>query len=124
MSKKVKEPSFGYALFVTAIAFSIIMIPAVFLGAKTHPLFLISWIVTIPFCMRLGYTYEELQAGILSFCAKALTPMIIVLCVGALIGTWSACGTVPLITKLGLQTINPRFFLVTSFFICIVFSLL
>lgn len=118
-----KAPSFGYALFVTIVSFSIIMIPAVFLGAKTQPLFLISWIITIPFCMKLGYTYKELQQGIFHYCAKSLVPMTIVLCVGALIGTWNACGTVPLITKLGLLTINPKYFLVMSFVICIIFSL-
>ena len=122
MSEK-KTPSFGYALFVTLLTFSVIMIPAVFLGAKTQPLFLISWMVAFPFCMKLGYSYKELQQGLMTFCAKSLVPMTIVLCVGSLIGTWNACGTVPLITKLGLLTINPRYFLVMSFFICIVFSL-
>lgn len=118
-----KTPSFAYALMVTIIAFSVIMIPAVFLGAKTQPLFLVSWMVSIPFCMKLGYTYKELQKGIFDYCAKSLTPMCIVLCVGSLIGTWNACGTVPLITKLGLESINPKYFLLISFFICIVFSL-
>ena len=73
--------------------------------------------------MKLGYTYKELQQGIFHYCAKSLVPMTIVLCVGALIGTWNACGTVPLITKLGLLTINPKYFLVMSFVICIIFSL-
>ncbi|MCD8121181.1 MAG: sodium:proton antiporter [Clostridiales bacterium] len=123
MEREKKTPTFGYALFVTLLAFAVIMIPAVFLGAKTQPLFLISWIVSIPFCMRLGYTYKELQQGLLAYCAKSLVPMTIVLCVGSLIGTWNACGTVPMITKLGLMTINPKYFLVISFFICIVFSL-
>lgn len=124
MTEKVKKtPSFGYALFVTVLAFAVIMVPAVFLGARTQPLFLISWMISIPFCMKLGYSYKELQQGIFSYCAKSLTPMCIVLCVGSLIGTWNACGTVPLITKLGLLTIDPKYFLVISFFICIIFSL-
>lgn len=124
MSETTKKvPSFGYAVLVTLLSFGIIMIPAVFLGAKTQPLFLMSWLVAIPLCMRLGFTYKELQQGIIASCTKSLTPMTIVLCVGALIGTWNACGTVPLITKLGLLTIDPRFFLVMSFFISIIFSI-
>lgn len=118
-----KELSFSYALFTVILSFSVIMIPAVFLGARTQPLFLISWMIAIPLCMRLGYTYKELQTGLMTFAAKSLVPMTIVLCVGALIGTWNACGTVPLITKLGLLTINPKYFLIMSFFICIIFSL-
>ncbi len=123
MDSVKKTPSFGYALFVTLLSFSIIMIPAVFLKAKTQPLFLISWMIAIPLCMRLGYTYKELQHGLITYCAKSLVPMTIVLCVGSLIGTWNASGTVPLITKLGLQTIDPKYFMVTSFLICILFSI-
>jgi NhaC family Na+:H+ antiporter len=88
-----KELSFSYALFTVILSFSVIMIPAVFLGARTQPLFLISWMIAIPLCMRLGYTYKELQTGLMTFAAKSLVPMTIVLCVGALIGTWNACGT-------------------------------
>lgn len=36
-----KELSFSYALFTVILSFSVIMIPAVFLGARTQPLFLI-----------------------------------------------------------------------------------
>ena len=128
MSKNnsVKEkitPSFGYAAFVTLASFAVIMIPAVFLGARTQPLFLIAWMVAVILCMRLGYTYKELQKGIFEYCARSLTPMTIVLCVGSLIGTWNACGTVPMITRLGLMTINPKYFLVMAFLICICFSI-
>lgn len=42
MEKNKKIPSFGYALLVVVLCFGVIMIPAVFLGAKTQPLFLIS----------------------------------------------------------------------------------
>lgn len=118
-----KEPSFGYAILTVVIAFGIIMIPAVFLGAKTQPLFLISWLVTIPLCMRLGFTYKELQKGMLEFMARCLTPMTIVLCVGAMVGLWNASGTVAMVTKICLSLIDPSFFMVMAFLICLVFSL-
>ena len=55
MDNVKKTPSFGYALFVTLLSFSIIMIPAVFLNAKTQPLFLISWMISIPPIIILGF---------------------------------------------------------------------
>ncbi|MGI6029106.1 MAG: Na+/H+ antiporter NhaC family protein [Candidatus Heteroscillospira sp.] len=121
-TKTKKAPSFAYALFTVLLTFSIIMIPAVFLGAKTQPLFLVSWMIAIPLCMKLGYTYKELQQGMMAYMSRSLTAMTIVLCVGAMIGTWNASGTVPLITKLGLQVINPKYFMLTSYIICLVFS--
>ena len=121
--KTKKAPSFGYAILTVVIAFGIIMIPAVFLGARTQPLFLISWLITIPLCMRLGFTYKELQKGMLEFMARCLTPMTIVLCVGAMVGLWNASGTVAMVTKICLSLIDPSFFMVMAFLICLVFSL-
>lgn len=116
-------PSFGYAVLVVLVAFGVIMFPAVYLGARTQPLFLISWLLTIPMCKRLGYTYKELQTGMFAFMAKCLTPMTIVLCVGGMVGLWNAAGTVPMVTKLCLSSINPKYFMVMAFIICLVFSL-
>ena len=123
MATEKKVPGFGYAALVVLAAFGVIMFPAVYLGARTQPLFLISWLLTIPLCKRLGYTYKELQTGMFSFMAKCLTPMTIVLCVGAMVGLWNAAGTVPMVTKLCLSSIDPRFFMVMAFLICLVFSL-
>ncbi|MGN0837709.1 MAG: SLC13 family permease [Pyramidobacter sp.] len=118
-----KVPSLGYAVFTAVISFGVIMLPAVLLGARTQPLFLISWLLTIPLCRCLGYSYKELQTGMFQFMAKCLTPMTIVLCVGAMIGLWNAAGTVPMVTKICLSSINPKYFMVMAFLICLVFSL-
>lgn len=122
-AKTKQTPSFGYAALTVLMAFGIIMLPAVFLGAKVQPLFLLSWLVTIPLCMKLGYTYKELQTGMMQFMARCLTPMTIVLCVGAMVGLWNASGTVAMVTKICLSVIDPKFFMVMAFFICLVFSL-
>lgn len=123
MSKEKQVPSLGYAALTVLISFGIIMVPAVFLGARTQPLFLLSWLVTIPMCMKLGYSYKELQTGMFQFMARCLTPMTIVLCVGSLVGLWNASGTVAMVTKICLMTINPKYFLVMAFFICLAFAL-
>jgi NhaC family Na+:H+ antiporter len=73
--------------------------------------------------LRLGYTWAELQAGIIEGIAKALPAALILVCVGALISTWIAAGTIPLLLRLGLHTISPRFFLVTACVLCSFVSL-
>jgi NhaC family Na+:H+ antiporter len=73
--------------------------------------------------IRLGYTWEELQSGIIEGIAKALPAVLILVCVGALISTWIAAGTIPLLLRLGLHTISPRFFLVTACVLCSFVSL-
>ncbi|UCF18486.1 MAG: Na+/H+ antiporter NhaC [Gemmatimonadota bacterium] len=72
---------------------------------------------------RLGFSWAELQAGIIDGIAKALPAALILVSVGALISTWIAAGTIPLLLQLGLQTISPRFFLATACVLCSLVSL-
>jgi len=72
---------------------------------------------------RLGYTYRELEAGIVASIAKGMPAMMIVIVVGALIGSWIAAGTIPMLVAYGLELISPRFFLVTTYLVCSFISL-
>lgn len=71
--------------------------------------------------VRLGYNYKEIEKGILESMMKGMPAMLIVIVVGALIGSWIAAGTIPMLIYYGLKIINPKFFLVTA---CIVSSVI
>ena len=119
----IKKPTFGYALFTVVACFSVIMIPALAWGCKIHPLFLLSFLVAIPLCSRLGVAYKDLQAGVVSSVSRAVVPILILLINGGLVGTWNAAGTVPIIIDLGVKFINPTFFLLTTFILCVLCSM-
>lgn len=103
--------------------FSVIMIPSLMWGSKITPLFLIAWIVAIALCIPTGTTYKEMQEGVIKNCTKAIVPALIILCVGGLVGTWTAAGTVPMIISFGVKAISPQAFLLTSFLLCAVCAL-
>lgn len=115
-----KRPSFGYALLVMAACFAFIMIPAALFGVKIHVMFVLSWLIAIPLCMRLGYKYQELQSGLIGFIPKCIVPVLLILIIGGLIGSWCASGTIACITSLGLQIISPKFFLATAFVVTLI----
>ena len=71
---------------------------------------------------RLGYTYKEIENGILVSMMKGMPAMLIVIVVGALIGSWIACGTIPMLIFYGLKLISPALFLVTACVVCSVVS--
>lgn len=121
--KIAKKPSFGYALFTVIAVFSVIMVPALAWGSKIHPLFLLSWLVALPLCLRLGVSYKDLQNGVVQSCNRAIVPILILLINGGLVGTWNAAGTVPLIINLGIKFISPTFFLVAAFLLCVMCSM-
>ena len=69
--------------------------------------------------LKLGYSYKEIEGGIIESMAKGMPAMLIVIVVGALIGSWIAAGTIPMLIYYGLQLISPKFFLLTA---CVVSS--
>jgi NhaC family Na+:H+ antiporter len=69
--------------------------------------------------LRLGYNYKEIEAGIIESMMKGMPAMLIVIVVGALIGSWIAAGTIPMLIYYGLELISPKFFLLTA---CVVSS--
>lgn len=73
---------------------------------------------------RLGYAYHEILAGVVRMINKGMPAMLIIICVGALIGAWIASGTTPMLIYYGLRIISPKLFLVTSCILCSIVSVL
>ena len=118
--KQKKETTFGFAALAMIACFAFIMIPSAVLGAKIHVMFLLSWLIAFGLCMSLGYSYKELQSGMIKFIPKCIVPVLLILTIGAVIGAWCSSGTIAYITYLGLEIINPRFFLATAFIVTLI----
>lgn len=70
-----------------------------------------------------GYHWDEIQAGIVEGISIALGAILIILMVGALIGTWLLAGVVPTLIYYGLELLNPAWFYAASCLICAIVSL-
>lgn len=71
----------------------------------------------------LGYSWEEMQQGIVESIRKSLPAIMIMLCVGMLIAAWIACGTIPVFLYYGLKLVSAKYFLVTACVVCSIASL-
>ncbi len=71
----------------------------------------------------LRFKWQVMQEGIVDSIHKAMPAILIMLCVGILIGSWIASGTIPMIIYYGLKLISPKYFLVTACFVCSITSL-
>lgn len=67
---------------------------------------------------RLGYGWREMEKGIIDALATALPAIFILITIGALIASWIAAGTIPMLVYWGLELISAKFFLVTACVIC------
>ncbi|RUO65274.1 transporter, NhaC family [Pseudidiomarina planktonica] len=69
------------------------------------------------------YTWSDIEEGITEGISVALGAMLIILAVGALIGTWLLSGTVPTLIYLGLELLSPSLFYVATCVICAIVAL-
>ena len=123
MKKEPKKPTTAYALLALLGVLAIILGANILLDAPIHGMFFVIWLFVIPVCMHLGYSYKEIDQAMMESCKKGLGPILLLMAVGAVVGTWIACGAVPSIIYLGLKIIRPDIFLLTALLLCVIVSL-
>ena len=78
----------------------------------------IGWFIIIALGIHLGHQYKELEQAALGGISNGLGAVLILLAVGALVGTWISGGIVPTIIYYGLKAIHPSVFLLATMVIC------
>ena len=72
---------------------------------------------------RRGMSWQSIQEGMVAAITVSIMPMMILLSVGALIGSWIISGTVPGMIYYGVQLLDPELFYAASALICALASL-
>jgi len=72
---------------------------------------------------RLGYTWRDIEEGIVSTISGTMQAILILAIIGMIIGTWILGGIVPTLIYYGLQILSPGLFLVAACLLCSVVSL-
>lgn len=126
MDKKIeKRPSFLAAMFV--FLFLIFAMAAQIFIIKNNDIAHITLlgvtVVTVIVAFISGFTWEDIQAGIMHGANLAMIPALILILVGVVVAAWIPAGTIPSIIYYGLKILNPKIFLFTVCLICCIASL-
>ncbi len=70
-----------------------------------------------------GHKWFDLQGAIIAGIGTAMIAILILLSVGALIGTWLMAGTVPSLIYYGMQMLSPQWFFAAACLICAIAAL-
>lgn len=73
--------------------------------------------------VRRGATWADLERETAAKFGAVLPVVLILLAIGALIGTWVLSGTIPMLVALGVESISPRFFVLTAFLVTCAMSI-
>lgn len=70
-----------------------------------------------------GYRWKDIESGAFRVLHVAMPSIATLIIVGMLVGTWLASGTVPMLIYLGLELIDPSWFLAAAMLMCSMVSL-
>ncbi len=125
---KIKSPTTFQALF--PIIFLIILLSinvSIFgddsLSGSIQIVLILSSAVASIIAFKLGYTWLDIQKGIIKSINSSLPSILILFLVGSLAGSWLLSGVVPAFIYYGIQILNAKIFLVAACVICIVVSM-
>ena len=127
-SSTVREPSFFDAM-IPLLLLVVMMGGAVYLygDSSSYGPNQIALLVGVGIAsiigLKNGYTWTEIEQGIVKGISMSLGACLILLTVGSLIGTWMLAGTVPTLIYYGLELLNPSFFYAAACLICAVVAM-
>lgn len=123
MPTKTRMPNYAEIILVLVIFITTMFSFMTLLDLPIQLALFISWFVLILLGLRLGHSYKNLQQSILKGIFDGLEATLVLVVVGALIGTWIAGGVVPSLIYYGLQMIHPSIFLLATMILCAITSL-
>ncbi len=121
-NKDNKQVSFGMAMLC------MVGLAVIFIGGfgvfkiSTQVVFLMSIVISAIIGLASGFSVKEIDEFFLDGCKNVILAAMILMSVGAVIGSWIVSGIVPTIIYYGLSILTPASFLVASFIICCILS--
>lgn len=118
-----KLPSLTQILLLAAVIIGFIVVFSVVNEVPVQVPLIFGWFSIIGLGVLLGHRYHALQKGLIEGITQGADAILVLIAVGALIGSWIAGGVVPNIIYYGLSVMRAEYFLVGAFFVCSVTSL-
>jgi len=123
-TKMKKKATLGHALIPMAFIIVALIVTMQFWGGDPHlPILFSAVVAAIVAVVGLGYTWKELEDGIVDTIKMAMQAILILMIIGMIIGTWILGGIVPTMIYYGLKLLSPSIFLVATCLLCCIVSL-
>ena len=126
--REKKTASLFHALFpILFLVFLLIINVSIFgddsLDGSIQIVLILSSAVASVLAFNLGFTWDDIQKGILKSINSSMSSILILFLVGSLAGSWLLSGVVPAFIYYGIQILNPKIFLFAACIICIIVSM-
>lgn len=123
-TKPKKEATLLISVLTLAVVVAFVAAGVSVLNLDISLMLFLCWLVVAPFAAVLGYNFFELEDLAYEMAKNCIGPAAIIMAVGVMMGAFMAAGTVPTVLVAGLQVITPGLFLVTTFILCCMMSMI
>ncbi len=130
MSRPTSAPESGAALSGThhlvllIVAVGSLLGAIMWLGIPTAVALIVAGSLAISLCLLWGIPWARLEEDLLQGIQAMLIPILILICVGMMVGVWMLSGTIPAMVTLGLELLSPALFLVVACLSCSLMSVM
>ena len=114
-TKRKKEVKFRHGLLAFGLLAAVMFGCVVGLGSEPQIPMVAGCAIAGAIAMYLGNSWEEVLDGAMKGVLDAMEAVLILMCIGMLVGTWILSGTVPTLIYYGLSVISPELFLPVAF---------
>ena len=126
--REKKTASLFHALFpILFLVFLLIINVSIFgddsLDGSIQIVLILSSAVASVLAFNLGFTWDDIQKGILKSINSSMSSILILFLVGSLAGSWLLSGVVPAFIYYGIQILNAKIFLFAACIICVIVSM-
>lgn len=123
-----RTPSLFQALLpivvlIILLAGSVYLFGSDAIGGATQIVLIVAAAVAAIIAVRNGHRWRDVERAMIHGIGTAMGAILILLAVGALIGSWLLAGTVPAMIYYGLQLLHPQVFFAATCLICAVAAL-
>lgn len=128
MPDQHKTPSLTDALIPIVILVALLASSVILFGDNSsygpnQIALLISTGITAIIGIKNGFKWEDIEQAMINGISLSLGAILILLAVGALIGSWLLSGTVPTLIYYGLELLNPSIFYTATCIICAIVAM-
>ncbi|MGL5694548.1 MAG: Na+/H+ antiporter NhaC, partial [Peptostreptococcaceae bacterium] len=118
----VRKPTKTEAIIPILAMFLLLGIGYGYYKLPIQALLLVAAFVAALIGIRVGLKWNDMIGGITDKVHSSMPSIFVMICVGALIGTWMVSGVIPMMIYYGIQLISPKFLLVTAFIVTAIVS--
>ena len=127
-SRPLRQPSLSDACIPIAVLISLLSLSVFLFGedasyGPSQIALVLSASLAAAIGIKNGFSWADIQSGMITSITVSMTAILILLAVGMLIGTWIIAGTVPAMVSYGLALLAPQVFYPAACLICAIVAL-